>query len=99
MNTSTFVLRFLVFVAGAALIVWAACLFAQGAAPGAVVVMLLDGALIAGGIVFERRRYRPDLRGGANWQPTGEKFKDPGTGKLMQVVYDPASGERNYVEV
>jgi len=33
---------------------------------------------------------------GADWQPTGERFRDPRTRKVMRVWVDPA-GERHYV--
>ena len=61
------------------------------------------GALILGlvlllGILFERWRYRtvaaPDVR----WQRTGERFTDPESGRVVDVLYDPQSGERHYVE-
>lgn len=56
------------------------------------------GGLIVLGTVFERWRYRPNnARPGADWQPTGERFEDPQTGKTVQVFYDSRSGERRYV--
>ena len=56
------------------------------------------GGLILLGTVFERWRYRPrDARPEARWEPTGERFEDPQTGKSMQVLYDRKSGERRYV--
>jgi hypothetical protein len=61
---------------------------------------LCVGGLFALGIVFERWRYKrnepppPDAR----WQATGERFTDPATGKDVEVLYDPSSGERRYVE-
>ena len=64
--------------------------------PGAYALGL--GALIVLGTVFERWRYRRnDTRPGAGWEPTGERFEDPETGKVVQVFYDPQSGERRYV--
>ena len=44
------------------------------------------------------RRYRgaPD---GDGFQPTGEMFKDPTTGRQMRVFFDAASGRRQYREV
>jgi hypothetical protein len=51
------------------------------------------------GTLFERWRYsHNDGRLDARWQPTGERFADPGTGKNVEVFYDPASGERRYEE-
>jgi hypothetical protein len=35
---------------------------------------------------------------GSNWRPTDEKFVDPDTGKLLTVWFDPATGDRRYVE-
>jgi hypothetical protein len=56
------------------------------------------GALLLG-TLFEGR-YRPRVRSGADgWEPTGEKFIDPGTGKLVDVVYNPKTGEREYKDV
>lgn len=87
-----------------ALLVFASALALGGAillvaglpGPGAYALGL--GVLILLGTVFERWRYRAnDPRPGADWQPTGERFQDPETGKLVQVFYDPQSGERRYV--
>jgi hypothetical protein len=65
-------------------------------APGAYALGL--GALILLGTAFERWRYQPhSARPGVDWQPTGERFEDPQTGKTLQVFYDPRSGERRYV--
>ena len=58
------------------------------------------GIIIILGTLFERWRYTksgPPLS--SRWQPTGERFADPTTGKDMEVLYDPASGERRYVEL
>ena len=64
--------------------------------PGAYALGL--GGVILLGTVFERWRYRPGAhRPRAGWEPTGERFQDPETGKTVQVLYDPQSGERRYV--
>jgi len=64
--------------------------------PGAYALGM--GGLIVLGTVFERWRYRPKTgQPGAGWEPTGERFEDPHTGKTVQVFYDPKSGERRYV--
>jgi hypothetical protein len=31
------------------------------------------------------------------WRPTNERFRDPGTQRIMRVWIDPASGDRHYV--
>jgi len=60
---------------------------------------LVVGGVIVAGILFERR-YRNDARRppDGRWQPTGERFCDPTSGKDVEVFYDPQSGERRYVE-
>jgi hypothetical protein len=60
---------------------------------GALVVLLAA--------LFEARRYRARVSsaGAAGWQNTDEKFVDPTTGRLMQVRYNPRTGERDYVDV
>lgn len=35
---------------------------------------------------------------GGKWRATDERFVDPETGRLVTVWFNPASGERRYVE-
>ena len=89
----------------AAVLLFATVLTATGA------VLFLKGITVAGiqaggigillilGTLFERWRYtRNDEPGGKRWEATGERFTDPTTGKIVEVMYDPATGERRYVE-
>jgi hypothetical protein len=74
----------------------AALLLAGVTLPG--IQALVVGGVIVVAILFERR-YRNDSRSpDGRWQPTGERFADPTTGKDVEVFYDPKSGERRYVE-
>ena len=58
------------------------------------------GIVIILGTLFERWRYTQSGRPlNGRWQATGERFADPTTGKEVEVFYDPASGERRYVEL
>jgi hypothetical protein len=60
--------------------------------------VLIVAALVFVGTAFESWRYRQGpAPAGAQWQPTGEKFADPVSGEVMEVQYDPVSGERRYV--
>jgi hypothetical protein len=64
------------------------------------IYLVVGGALLASSIVLERRGYRPRVdhtRG--RWQRTGERFVDPSSGRLMEVRYNPDTGEREYVDV
>jgi hypothetical protein len=87
----------LLLVLAGALALTGAILLTRGL-PGPGAYSLGLGGLIVLGTLFERWRYRPDdSRPGAGWEPTGERFEDPETGKTLQVFYDPRSGERRYV--
>lgn len=90
-------LRTLLVVFAAALAITGVIFLIRGlAGPGAYALGL--GGLIVLGTVFERWRYRPNnIRPAAAWQPTGERFEDPETGRTVQVYYDPQSGARRYV--
>ncbi len=100
MKLSTTVLRAIAALIGVALVVWSVTLYTHGSDAGAAAVITIEGVLIVVGVVFERRRYQPKIEPSTDrWQTTDEKFIDPGTGKLMQVLFDPKTGERNYIEV
>ncbi|MHB1540131.1 MAG: hypothetical protein ACYCUE_05840 [Steroidobacteraceae bacterium] len=58
--------------------------------------LLAIGALVTIATAFERWRYRKQLPVAGRWERTGERFEDPATGQPMEVLYDPASGERRY---
>jgi membrane protein implicated in regulation of membrane protease activity len=91
--------RFLI-VFGVLVLIVAVVLYFVTQAPLIVVVELaLAGVVLACGIVFERRGYRPKVdRTRGRWQLTGERFVDPTTGKMMEVRFNPETGERDYVE-
>jgi len=59
--------------------------------------MTIWGAVLLAAVLLERWRYRPS--GPAHpdaWQPTGERFIDPESGRPMRVLYNPSTGERRY---
>jgi hypothetical protein len=59
--------------------------------------LVLIGIVIVLGTVFERWRYRKKIAGAAGpWEPTGERFRDPVSGALIDVAYNPQTGEREY---
>ncbi len=89
-------LRQLVLLAAVALLLIGGGLCLNGIlAPGAQLFGV--GLLMVFGVLIERWRYRKEPRPDADWQPTGERFVDPATGKHVRVQYDPASGERRYL--
>ena len=64
------------------------------------IYLVVGGVVLAGSIVLERRGYRHRVdRARGRWQLTGERFVDPSSGRLMEVRYNPDTGERDYVDV
>jgi hypothetical protein len=55
------------------------------------------GALILIGTIFEKH-YHTRRAAGKDWQTTSERFVDPTSGKLIEVRYNPKTGERAYVD-
>jgi hypothetical protein len=66
--------------------------------PAAWPALVLGGVLVIG-VLAERVIYKPLApRAPAGWQRTGERFVDDATGKVIEVFYDPKSGQRQYVQ-
>jgi len=57
------------------------------------------GALILIGTLLERHYRWRRTTAGTQWQSTGERFVDPGSGKLVEVRFNPATGERAYIDL
>jgi hypothetical protein len=61
---------------------------------------LIWGAILTIAVLCERWRYRRiEHSAGERWRPTGERFEDPETGRTVEVLYDPATGERRYAPI
>ena len=91
--------RFLIAYGLLDLVVAGVLLFVVQAPVIVVIYLAVNGVLIAGGILFERRGYHPRVdRTRGRWLPTGERFVDPTTGQMMEVRYNAETGEREYVE-
>lgn len=64
---------------------------------GAALYLLIAGCMFTVGILFERWRYAaPPTAGAGRWESTGERFVDPTSGKLVEVWFNPKTGERDY---
>ena len=64
-----------------------------------VIYLAINGIIIAGGILLERSNYRSKVdRTQGIWQPTGERFNDATTGHIVEVYYNPQTGQRDYRE-
>jgi hypothetical protein len=68
---------------------------------GAFVQLTILSAVALAGLSFEARRYTRQFKdaGTRKWQLTDEKFIDPESGHLMQVRFDPVTGDRDYVDL
>ncbi len=87
-------LLFAFLVAGTGIVL---CVFAGQ--PHALPIALWGSVLVVL-IVLERWRYvLLSKKAPAQFQATGEQFIDPETGKLTQVFYNAANGERRYVVI
>ena len=65
-----------------------------------VFYLAVNGFILVSAVLLERGRYRTRVnRTQGSWQPTGERFVDPTTERLMEVFYNPTTGERDYREV
>ena len=92
-------LRWVLIAYGVLCLIVAVILFAVHATIALVIYLAINGFLITGGILFERSGYRSQVnRTQGKWQPTGERFNDPTTGQIVEVYYDPQTGERDYRE-
>jgi hypothetical protein len=58
--------------------------------------LLINAAVLAAALVFERRGYQPRAPDPAALRPTGERFHDPTSGDLVEVWEDPGTGAREY---
>jgi len=88
--------RVAVVVVCAALVLTAGAQLALGH-PWGWVPIGIEAAVVALLAVFERGRYRPRIdpsRG--TWQATGERFRDPTSGELVDVYADAETGARDY---
>lgn len=94
-------LRRLVIALGVLYVLAAVLLFtALHALAWGAIYLLINGVIVLGALAFERRRYRPAIDSmHGQWQLTGERFVDPSSGRTMEVRYNPATGEREYVDV
>jgi hypothetical protein len=93
------VLRVVVAIYGVLMLLGAELLMLRGVHWVAIAYLAVNGVLIAGGVIFERSYYLPRLnRARGQWELTGERFVDPTTKRLVEVRYNPATGERDYVD-
>jgi len=93
-------LRRLIIAYGVLCLIGAVVLLIAHVTIALVIYLAVNGLLIVGGILFERRGYRPKVsQTVGNWQKTGERFVDPTTKREVEVYYNSQTGERDYREV
>ncbi len=92
-------LRAVLIVVGMLISIAAWFVFRAGGPIVTVAILLINGAALTAGIILERTRYKEilDQPPGFGWIDTGEKFVDPGSGRMVTVFSRPDTGERRYV--
>lgn len=92
-------LRRVLIAYGVLCLIGAAILLVAHVTIALVIYLAINGLIIVGAILFERSSYRSKAgRTQGNWQPTGERFNDPTSGQIVEVYYNPQTGERDYRE-
>ena len=92
-------LRRVLIAYGVLCLIGALILLAAHVTTALVIYLAINGLIITGGILFERSGYRSNVdRMQGKWRPTGERFNDPTTGQVVEVYYNPQTGERDYRE-
>ena len=93
-------LRRIIIAYGLLCLVGAIILFIRHVTLVLVIYLAVNGLVILGGLLFERKGYRPRVsRVEGNWEKTGERFIDPTTKREVEVYYNPQTGERDYRDV
>jgi hypothetical protein len=89
------VLRRSVQLIAVAMVLLGLWLLRVGRAPG--LQLLLIGLVTFVAVRYESwRKGAAPPPGGPEWQATGERFEDPGTGRTVEVQYNAQTGERRY---
>lgn len=92
-------LRNAILTIGAAMLLSAGFAAFAGAFQAAILLGVW-GAILAGGIIYERYAYKTILNRlpeGKGWVRTPERFIDPQSGAVVTVYVKPLTGERAYV--
>lgn len=92
-------LRAVLIAVAALVLAIAVILLAVGSisATATVIWIIAEAVIFLIVLLLERGRYRPRTASGP-WAPTGERFRDPTSGKWITVEYNERTGQRRYVE-
>ncbi len=91
-------LRKVILLYGVAAVIGGLILLGRFSLVPLAIYLLVNGIVLVGAILIERQRYRPRIDPGTHrWQSTGERFIDPSSGQVVEVRYDPKTGQRDYV--
>jgi hypothetical protein len=94
-------LRYIVLAVGGGLVVTAVVGLLSGHYVPSI-VMLIWGAMMVFGIVYERYAYKAVIGKapqGKHWVQTPERFIDVKSGRKVVVWYNTLTGERSYVAI
>ncbi len=100
MNPRSRVIRNIALGIGLLYLVGAGVALSFNASGVLLVYLAVAGLLVLVSVFTMRDVYRPKVdRDRGYWQMTGERFRDPASGHMMEVRYNPVTGERDYVDV
>ena len=100
MNPRSRLIRNLALGIGVLYLLAAGIVLSIHAAQALLIYLAVAGLLIIGSVLTVKDTYKPKIdRDRGYWQMTGERFRDPASGHMMEVRYNPVTGERDYVDV
>ena len=100
MNKRTRIIRNVAIGVGTLYLVAAGVVLSINASQVLLIYLAVAGVLIMVSVFTMRGGGQPDDEGPRGyWQMTGERFRDPATGHMMEIRHNPITGERDYVEV
>ncbi len=93
-------LRLVAVVVGLAYLLAAAVVLSTHGSNILLIYLAVAGLLVLGSVFAWRRSAARTTDSDAGyWEMTGERFRDPSTGRMMEIRHNPVTGARDYVEV
>ena len=99
-SRNTRIVRVAAFTLGLGFLAGAAAARMLGAPGELQLYLAMGGLLILGSVMaIKGKPQQEEVEERGYWEMTGERFRDPSSGALMEVRRNPVTGERDYVEV
>lgn len=100
MNRRTRIIRNAAVSVGLLYLVAAGVVLSVHASQALLIYLAVAGVLVMVSVFTMREPHKPRLDSERGyWQMTGQRFRDPSSGHMMELRHNPVTGERDYVEV